>query len=194
MVEVFMLIVAGYALGSIPFAFLIVRSILATDIRYVGSGNVGATNVMRTGGIFLGLIVMVLDIGKGVVPVLIAHRMGADDAIKSIVGVAAVGGHVFPLWLKFRGGKGVATTFGVFSILAPGAMVVAVAIFVITVCITRYVSLGSILAAAGLPFLVYLEGAGQPVVFAALGVSVLILCCHRENFRHLKKGRERRID
>jgi glycerol-3-phosphate acyltransferase PlsY len=194
MVEVVMLVVVGYALGSIPFAFLIVKSIRGTDIRYVGSRNVGATNVMRTDGVFLGLIVMVLDIGKGFAAVSIAHLIGADDSIKAMVGVSAVVGHMLPLWLKFRGGKGVATAFGVFSILALQAMAVAVAIFMITVCMTRYISLGSILAWLSLPFLVYLGGAGQPVVFSAFGIAVLILYCHRENFKRLKEGRERRID
>ena len=139
------LVVIGYVVGAIPFALLLARQVGGTDVRAVGSGNVGAANVLRTTGAFAGLMVMALDISKGCAVVLFAGSMGSDSAVRAVVGAAAVVGHVFPVWLRFRGGKGVATACGVFAVLAPRATAVAVATFGLVVWITRYVSLGSIL-------------------------------------------------
>ena len=189
-----MMSAVGYVIGSIPFALLLAWGLRGTDVRYVGSGNVGAANVLRTTGLSVALIVMMLDMCKGATAVLLAGRMGADQATQAMVGAAAVVGHVFPVWLRFRGGKGVATACGAFAVLAPRATVVAAVVFALAVWITRYVSLGSILAALGLPLLAYFTRAAQPVVVAAIGVAMLVLYRHRANFSRLQSGRERRID
>ena len=187
------LILVGYTVGTIPFALLLARRIRGTDVRYVGSGNVGAANVLRTTGMSVALIVMTLDICKGCAAVLFADRMGADDAMRAAVGAAAVIGHVFPVWLKFRGGKGVATACGVFAVLAPKATVAAAAVCAVVVWITRYVSVGSILASLLLPLLAYLTNASQPVVTASIGVAMLVLYRHRANVSRLQSGSEWRF-
>ena len=188
-----MLIVVGYGVGAIPFALLLARRMGGTDVRYVGSGNVGAANVLRTTGVSLALIVMTLDISKEVAAVLIADRLGASDTMRAAVGAAAVVGHVFPVWLRFRGGKGVATACGVFAVLAPRATVVAAVVFVLAVWMTRYVSVGSMLASLGLPVVAYLVNAAPPVVTAAIVVAALVLYRHRANIVRLQAGQERRL-
>ena len=187
------LVVVGYVVGAIPFALLLARQVGGTDVRYVGSRNVGAANVLRTTGARAALMVMALDISKGCAVVLFAGSLGGDSAIRAAAGAAAVVGHVFPVWLKFRGGKGVATACGVFSVLAPQATVVAVVTFALVVWITRYVSLGSILAALVLPPLAYLTAAPRPVVVSAIGVAVLVVYRHRANIARLQSGNERRV-
>ena len=187
------LILVGYTVGTIPFALLLARRMRGADVRYVGSGNVGAANVLRTTGMSVGLIVMTLDISKGCAAVLFADRTGADDAMQAAVGAAAVVGHVFPVWLKFRGGKGVATACGVFAVLAPQATVVAGAVCVVAVWITRYVSVGSILGSLLLPLLAYLTNASQPVVTTSIGVAILVLYRHRANVSRLQSGNEWRL-
>ena len=188
------LVVVGYVVGAIPFALLLARQVGGTDVRYVGSGNVGATNVLRTTGMFTALMVMALDISKGCAVVLFAGSMGGDSAIRAAVGAAAVVGHVFPVWLRFRGGKGMATACGGFAVLAPRATAVAVVGFALAVWITRYVSLGSILAALVLPPLAYLTDAPQPVIFSAVAVAGLVVYRHRANIARLQTGDERRVD
>ena len=190
----FILVLVGYLAGGIPFALLLTRGGGGgRDVRDVGSGNVGATNVLRAMGAPIALSVMVLDIGKGWAAVLFAQRMGASETLVAFVAGSAVLGHVFPVWLRFRGGKGVATACGVFSVLAPYATVVAVTTFGVVVWATRYVSLGSILASVVLPPAVYLWGAPQPVVVSAIGVSALVLYRHRSNVARLQTGSERRL-
>src|SRR5262245_57541850 len=137
---------AAYLLGSIPFAWLAVRALGGGDIRHRGSGNVGATNVMRTMGLKAGLPVLMFDIGKGVAAVLIARAAGLDAGAIAATGLMAVVGHIFPVWLHGQGGKGVATAAGVFALLAPLALGVAVLVFALVAVTTGYVSLGSILA------------------------------------------------
>ena len=184
------LILVGYTVGTIPFALLLARRMGGTDIRYVGSGNVGAANVLRTTGTSVALIVVTLDVSKGCAAVLLAEGMGADDAVRAAVGAAAVVGHVFPVWLKFRGGKGVATACGVFAVLAPQATVAAAAVYALTVWITRYVSVGSIVASLLLPLLAYLANASTPVVASSIGVAMLVLYRHRANVSRLQSGNE----
>jgi glycerol-3-phosphate acyltransferase PlsY len=187
------LVCLGYAIGSIPFAFLLARRWGRVDVRQAGSGNVGAANVFRTTGRSLGLAVMLLDLAKGSAVVLLADRLGAGDSVRTATGVAAVVGHVFPVWLRFRGGKGVATTCGVFVLLAPLATAVALGGFVITLLISRYVSLASVIAAVLLPSMAYTTRAPAAVLAGVGIVTGLVLFRHRANLARLRAGTERRL-
>jgi glycerol-3-phosphate acyltransferase PlsY len=186
-------IMLGYAIGSIPFAFLLARRLAGIDIRYAGSGNIGAANVLRTAGTRSGVLVAVLDILKGAVAVFLAERAGLGPAARSGVAVAAVVGHLYPAWLGFRGGKGVATACGVFVVLAPAATGIACLVFLAVVWATRYVSLGSITATLAVPPLAYLLKAPAPVVVAAFITAALIVERHRPNLARLRAGTERRL-
>ncbi len=186
------LVVAAYAIGSIPFALLMARR-SGADLRRVGSGNLGAANVMRATGVRAGLVVAILDVAKGATSVLIAERFGDHATAPAVAGVAAVVGHIYPVWLRFRGGKGVATACGVFSVLTPPAIPIALAVFTATVWLTRYVSAGSILATVLLPPAAYATGSPAPVVVAASGIAVLIVFRHRSNLARLRSGTERRV-
>lgn len=183
----------GYAVGSIPFAFLLGRLVRGIDIRRAGSGNVGAANVLRTTGVPLAVCVLLLDAAKGAAGVLWVSRLIGGDAAPALAGLAAVVGHIYPVWLRFRGGKGVATAAGVFSVLAPLAIGPAVAVFVATVWMTRYVSLGSILATLALGPLAWTTGATPEAVATAGAVGMLIVFRHRANIGRLREGTERRI-
>jgi glycerol-3-phosphate acyltransferase PlsY len=185
-------ILVGYAIGSVPFAFLVARR-AGIDVRVSGSGNVGAANVLRTSGAMLGVMAMALDISKGAVSVLAAHAATATAATTAAAGAAAVVGHIYPVWLRFHGGKGVAVAAGVFSILAPFATVVSVVVFAAAVLVTRVVSLGSIAATITLPSVLWLSGAAPEVFAAAIGACALILFRHRSNMRRLFAGSERRL-
>ena len=187
------LIALAYLVGAVPFAFLLARYVGGTDVRYSGSGNLGAANVLRTTGAGTALAVLVLDISKGYAVVFLAQRQGADALIQGAVGVAVVAGHIFPVWLKFRGGKGVATACGTFAALAPTATLIALLTFAAVVWGTRYISLGSMAATLLLPPLVYVTGAPGAIVLSALGVASLVLVRHRTNMRRLSTGRERRL-
>lgn len=191
-VKAFALIVAAYAAGSIPFAVLMSRR-AGVDVRQSGSGNPGATNVFRTAGPGLGIAVAVLDIAKGAVGVLAAEWLHAPDGVAAAAGVAAVIGHVFPVWLRFHGGKGVATACGAFLVLAPVAAALAASVFLVVVWITRYVSLGSIVAAAALPIFAYADGSPVATIGAAFAVAALVLIRHSSNMTKLLAGVEARI-
>ncbi len=185
-------IVFGYALGSVPFAFLLARR-AGIDVRVAGSGNVGAANVLRTTGTSIGVAVMALDMSKGAASVWAAHAgSGTLDAMTA-AGAAAIVGHIYPVWLRFHGGKGVAVAAGVFSVLAPVATATAAAVFLLIVWLTRLVSLGSIAATMTLPSIAIVSGASAQVVSAALGSGALILFRHRANLRRLVTGTERRM-
>lgn len=185
--------VLGYLLGSIPFAFLAGRMRGGVDIRRIGSGNVGAANVLRARGARMGVAVLCLDVAKGAAAVLCAQRLGAGDEARALAGLAAVVGHVYPVWLRGRGGKGVATAAGAFGVLAPHATAIAAALFVAVVWLTRFVSVGSMLAAAALPPLVWHTGAPRVVVTAAACAGALVLFRHRGNLARLLAGSERRL-
>ena len=185
-------ILLGYLAGSVPFAFLLARR-RGVDVRVAGSGNVGAANVMRTTGTGRAIAVMALDVAKGAAAVALAHVSSGGTPIVAVTGAAAVVGHIYPVWLRFHGGKGVAVAAGVFSVLAPVATAVAAALFVLTVWLTRYVSLGSIAATVALPPAAWLAGAPATVVGAAGGTAALILFRHRANLRRLRAGTERRM-
>ena len=185
-------VLLGYLTGSVPFAFLMARR-AGIDVRFSGSGNVGAANVLRTTGAWRGVAVMALDVGKGIAAVAIAWVMSGGAAPAAVSGAAAVVGHVYPVWLRFHGGKGVAVAAGVFTMLSPLATAIAAGLFLVTVWITRYVSLGSIAATLALPPVAWLTGAPKLFVSAAAGTGALILFRHRGNIRRLRAGTERRV-
>lgn len=201
MLTILLTIAISYLLGSIPFGYLLVRIFRGSDIRKSGSGNIGATNVARTSPA-LGIATLILDALKGLAAVTItriwiAPRASiAAAAICAIAALFAIIGHVFPLWLKFRGGKGVATGLGAFSMLAPKAIVAIVGVFAVIVVAFRYVSLGSIVAVAVFPFLAWiLDGYGRvPVAMACFTMaSLLIIAKHHQNIRRLLAGTENRL-
>lgn len=185
----------GYAVGSLPLGFLIARGRGGVDLRRVGSGNVGAANVYRSAGRVLGMFVMLVDVGKGAASVWLARLLmpGAPEATEAMAGLAAVVGHVYPVWLRFVGGKGVAVACGVFVVLAPLSTAMAVLVFVGTTWLTRYVSLGSVLATVTLPALEWSRGEPEPVSLAATAVAALVVFRHRANLARLVRGTERRL-
>jgi len=191
--------VVSYLLGSIPFGYLIVQISHGRDVRSSGSGNIGATNVARVAGRPAGLATFLLDGGKGYLAVWLAiHWFHADVLWVMIAAVVAVLGHMFSCWLKFHGGKGVATGLGVFLPISWQAMVAAVVLWLIVLAFWRYVSLASIAAAAALPFLVYAfyaphHGPPLPVSLGSTIVAVLIILKHSDNIRRLIAGKEGRF-
>ncbi len=194
------LIAAAYLVGSVPFSFLVVRALRGIDVRSVGSGNPGATNAMRAVGALPALAVLALDFGKGLAPVAVGSWLGASPAVLAAAGVAAVAGHVFPLFLGFSGGKGVATAAGALAMLAPLAAAASMAVFFVAVAWKRYVSLGSILAVALAPAFVALFGrvgwsprAPKELVAGVLLIGLLVLARHAENVRRLLAGAEHRL-
>ncbi|HVA94867.1 MAG TPA: glycerol-3-phosphate 1-O-acyltransferase PlsY [Candidatus Dormibacteraeota bacterium] len=194
------LVLLGYFLGSIPFGYLLVRARSGRDIRYMGSGNIGATNVARTSGWSTGIATLFLDAAKGFLAVWLIGRF-SDGNIRFMVfaGLAAMIGHVFPAWLRFAGGKGVATALGVFLGISWQAVAVAVAVFLLVAFFWRYISLASISAAAALPLLVYLlyaPGHAPPaaVSFCTLLACILVIIKHRDNIERLMAGTEPRFE
>jgi len=185
--------IAAYLIGGIPFALLLGWWIGGVDVRRTGSGNVGAANVARSGGVRLALAVTILDAGKGSAAVWLAGWLAPGPVAPAVAAVAAVAGHVWPVWLRFRGGKGVATTGGAFAVLAPLPAAAATLVFVVAVWISRYVSLGSVLAAACLPLFVYLADAPMPDMAAALLAGLLVIERHRSNLVRLRSRSERRL-
>lgn len=198
-------IIAAYLLGSIPFGYLFVRRATGVDVRATGSGGTGATNVSRSAGKKAGILTLLFDALKGVAAVLLALlTLSAGWAVNwwvAAAGVAVIVGHIFPVWLKFRGGKGVATGLGVFAVLTPPAILLAALLFLFLVWRTRYVSLGSIIAAAAIPAFVVLLGkfnvvaAGElyPISAAATVGSLLIIFMHRANISRLMRGTESKL-
>jgi acyl phosphate:glycerol-3-phosphate acyltransferase len=191
-VEEIIAIALGYILGSIPFAFLLSRR-RGIDLRLVGSGNVGAANVLRTSGVPTAVIAMCLDAMKGSVAVLIAQLLASGPAATVAAGFASVVGHIHPFWLGFRGGKGVATAAGVFTILAPAALAIASGVFVLAVWITRYISVGSLSAAVALAAAAAFTDVPAVVAVGAAITAALIAHQHRGNLSRLLAGTERRV-
>ena len=186
-------VLAAYLIGSVPFAWLLARQWGFSDLRRVGSGNVGAANVLRASGVKAGVLVAVLDIAKGALSVMLAERFGGNAAAPAAAGLAAIIGHIYPVWLRFRGGKGVATACGVFSVLTPLAVPPALGIFIVAVWITKYISLGSVLASIALPPIAYALGSPAPDVAAAFAAAAMIVFRHRANVLRVRTGTERRI-
>ena len=187
-----LLLATAYLLGSIPFSYLVARA-RGVDVRKVGSGNVGATNVMRAAGRTAGLLAFVLDLAKGSAAVLIARATTSDGALPAWCAVAAVLGHMYPVWLRFRGGKGVATGVGAFLPLVPVASGGGFLAFGLVLLATRYVSLGSIAGAVTLAVLAFLSGPDPAVARAAAGLAVLIVWKHRGNLERIARGTENRL-
>ncbi len=198
-----LLVVVAYLLGSIPMGYLLVRLFRHEDIRSVGSGNIGATNVLRSGGKGLGAATFLLDVLKGCAAVWLGAAIapyltpiGPPRNIEALAALAAVLGHMFPVWLRFRGGKGVATGFGVFLVAAPLAALAAIALFAVVLLLSRYVSLASILAAASFPvFALFLVQGDKPGFYSAAQfvVALLIIVKHHQNVRRLLAGTESRF-
>ena len=185
-------ILAGYVIGSIPFALILARR-WGADLRRVGSGNLGAANVMRASGVTAGVLVAALDMAKGAASVWLAARVSAGAEVPAAAGLAAIIGHIYPIWLRFRGGKGVAAACGVFSMLTPLAVPPALAIFAAVVWCTQYISLGSVLASIALPPIAYALGSPAPAVLAAVVASAIIVFRHRSNALRMWMGTERRV-
>jgi len=198
-------LIAGVAflLGSIPTGFLLVRIFRKQDIRSVGSGNIGATNVIRAGGKGLGAATFALDVLKGCTAVWLGAWLGSvllpmlpNRDMQALAALSAVLGHMFTPWLRFKGGKGVATGFGVFLVAAPLAALSAIAVFAVVLAITRYVSLGSIIGAAVFPVFAFFMTSGErPPFFIAVqcAVALLIIIKHHQNIRRLISGTESRF-
>jgi glycerol-3-phosphate acyltransferase PlsY len=198
-------IAAGsYLLGSIPFGYILVRVFQGVDVRSIGSGNIGATNVARTGGKGLAVATLVLDALKGWLPVFLVltiHGIPTSGpaqlhTMATFAALCAVIGHMFPVWLGFRGGKGVATGLGVFLALAPNAALVALALFVAIVAFTRYVSLGSILAAAAFPAALWWldrDSFPAPALAMCAVITLLVIIRHHQNIGRLWAGTESRF-
>jgi len=188
--------IAAYLVGSIPFGVLLARLFGAGDVRKAGSGNIGATNVARVAGPLPGILTLLFDCAKGAVAVWAASRLTSDSATwMMIAALAALIGHCFPVWLKFHGGKGVATAAGAFLVLSPLALLGSVILFLLVVSFWRYVSLGSIFAAAAMPLLIYLLWAPHhapppTVTFGALAAAAIIIYKHDANIRRLLQGEE----
>ena len=193
----------SYLLGSIPFGYILMRVFRGQDVRQTGSGNIGATNVARSSPI-LGIVTLALDVGKGWLAVTASilfcpNHLDGPRAVAfcmALAGLGALVGHIFPIWLKFRGGKGVATATGSFAVLAPNAMLVAFGAFLLVVLLSRYVSLGSVVAAAVFPLAAYLlnRSAFPTSVYAVMGLgSALIVIRHHANIRRLLAGTENRL-
>jgi acyl phosphate:glycerol-3-phosphate acyltransferase len=185
-------IVFGYLLGSIPFALLLTRR-RGIELRNVGSRNPGAANVLRSAGVGPAVAVMLLDAAKGTVAVTAAGVITDDVAVVTSAGVAAIVGHIYPVWFGFRGGKGVAAAAGVFAVLAPLATAVAALVFVVTIAATRFISAGSIAGALALPVAAAVANFPNPVVAGTLLAAAVVLVRHRDNVSRLMAGTERRI-
>ncbi len=195
---------AAFFCGSIPFGLLLVKLAGKGDVRAHGSGNIGATNVSRVGGKGLGIVTLLLDILKGFLPVFLAKQAGVSLDLLSLLALTAVLGHVFTPWLKFQGGKGVATALGVILATDPQLMVLPLATFAFALWLTRHVSLGSILAAATVPVQLYLMsrfartfGGSMQADLASLlpwvALVLLVIWKHRDNIRRLQEGTESKL-
>ena len=187
-----LVLVASYLLGSIPFSFLVARAFGVADVRRVGSGNVGATNVLRSAGKLAGLLALLLDGAKGAAASLLALSLVPDrPTVAALAAVTAVLGHMYPVWLRFRGGKGVAAGLGAFAPLVPKAAMAATGVFLLTLIATRYVSISSIVGTLSLAALAFVFGS-PTVAWAATLTAVLVVVRHRSNLKRLQDGSERR--
>jgi glycerol-3-phosphate acyltransferase PlsY len=192
MMSIFLL--GSYLIGAVPFGLLIGKA-LGVDVRREGSRNIGATNVGRVLGKKFGLMTLICDVAKGYLPVMLAGRYLPESEARtlyiSLCGILAVTGHMFPLYLKFRGGKGVATGLGVFFYFSPPAIGISLVIFLIAVACTGFVSVGSLVASALIPFWIGIFGGDKIVVSASATIACLIWIKHRENIKRLVKGEEK---
>lgn len=188
----FLLLIAAYFIGGIPFGYLLVRWRTGEDVRTKGSGNIGATNVLRSEGPGLGVATLLLDIAKGWLAVWLMAKYGSDTPLwTSLAGLAVIGGHAFPAVLKFQGGKAVASFVGAFAYLAPLPLLAITIIFIAVVAVTRYISLGSIIGAGLFPFAVWLiDHPDIKLVLAAFAGGIFIIWRHKGNIERLLAGNE----
>jgi acyl phosphate:glycerol-3-phosphate acyltransferase len=191
-VEELLTVAFGYLVGSIPFAYLLTRR-RGIDLRRVGSGNVGATNVLRATGVGPAVLAMCLDAMKGTLAVLVASRVTVGPATPVAAGLAAVIGHIYPVWLGFKGGKGVATAAGVFGLLAPQALATASVVFVAAVWASKYISVGSLAGAVTLAVATAASDAPATISAGAILAALIIVHRHRGNLSRLLAGTERRV-
>ncbi|HLZ00170.1 MAG TPA: glycerol-3-phosphate 1-O-acyltransferase PlsY [Candidatus Angelobacter sp.] len=199
--------VVAYLLGSIPFGYLLVKIFRGQDIRLTGSGNIGATNVARSGAKGLGIATLLLDAAKGLLAVWFASALAQSSfntcgstpclpakELMSLAALFAVLGHVFTVWLKFRGGKGVATALGTFVLLYPRAVLICLAVFVVIVAVSRYISLGSIVSAAAVPVVIYMLGSRDWLALLMISaISLLVIVKHQQNIGRILAGNENRF-
>jgi glycerol-3-phosphate acyltransferase PlsY len=185
-------ITLGYFVGSIPFAYLLSRH-RGIDLRHAGSGNVGASNVLRTIGVRTAILAMVLDGAKGTIAVMVAQLLSAGVVAPVAAACASVVGHAYPVWLRFRGGKGVATAAGAFAMLAPEALGIAAGVFLLAVVVTRFISVGSIAGALTLTLVATVTDVPNVVATGTIVSTLIIIYRHRENLTRLIAGTERRI-
>jgi acyl phosphate:glycerol-3-phosphate acyltransferase len=187
------LIVCAYFIGSVPTGLLLAKAFGGIDIRSQGSGNIGATNVYRTVGRKLGILTLIGDCLKGLLPVVAANMLVFPDFIVAMVGVAAFLGHIFPVFLRFKGGKGVATALGVFLAAAPYAVLASLGVFIIFIAVWRYVSLGSIAAAAFMPVFTAIFSYKPVTVGMSFFIALIVIIKHHENIRRLRNGTENKF-
>ena len=187
-----LLIVFAYLVGSIPIGVLLVK-LKGKDPSKVGSGNIGATNVMRSAGKALGIVTLIGDIAKGFIPTFIAMRLGEPAFIIALVGLAAFSGHLFPVFLKFKGGKGVATGAGVFLAISPPIILISFVIFVIVFLVWKYVSLGSLVGTAIIPLSFTLLKAPLEYILLALLIACGVFIKHKDNIKRLLTGTENKV-
>jgi acyl phosphate:glycerol-3-phosphate acyltransferase len=188
----FLLIFGAYLAGSIPVG-LILSKIKGKDPRKAGSGNIGATNVLRTAGKVLGILTLLGDALKGLLPVLVVARYGEPHIVVAAVAFAAFFGHLFPLFLGFKGGKGVAIALGIYLAISPPAVLICAAVFVLVILKWRYVSLGSLVAVGLIPFTLLLLGAPGEFVCLAFVIAALVYLKHTENIKRLLSGKENKL-
>jgi glycerol-3-phosphate acyltransferase PlsY len=188
-----LLLAIGYLLGSMPNGYLAGRWLKGIDLRQCGSGSTGATNVLRNVGKAPALVVFLLDVGKGALAVLLAKSFGLNDWVQVLAGLAALAGHIWPVWLGWKGGKAVATGLGMFLGLAWPVGLACFGLFMAVISISRIVSLSSVVAAIGLPVLMVLAGANGASISVSIVASVLVLWRHRSNIERLIAGTEPRI-
>ncbi|NMC73272.1 MAG: glycerol-3-phosphate acyltransferase [Geobacteraceae bacterium] len=191
--HILLLIPAAYLLGSVPTGLLLARAFGGVDIRTKGSGNIGATNVYRTLGRKIGILTLAGDCLKGMLPVLAANALHLPDLWIAAVGVAAFLGHIFPVFLGFRGGKGVATALGVFLAASPLAVLAALGVFIVVLAAWRFVSLASITAAALMPALSALIDGKPMIVAMSLCIAAIVIYKHKDNIQRLRNGTENRF-
>lgn len=187
------LLLGAYLVGSISFSYAIVWLLRGRDIREVGSGNAGATNVLRATGLMPAIVALLLDIAKGALPVVVAAELEVEPMAIGATGLAAVLGHVFPVYLRFQGGKGVATALGALAALSFWPTVIVVAVVLVVISWTRFVSLGSIVGVMLAPILMYLWKVEAWDAGAAAAIALLVIARHSSNIRRLRAGTERRL-
>ncbi|MCD6327356.1 glycerol-3-phosphate 1-O-acyltransferase PlsY [bacterium] len=189
-------VIGAYLVGSIPFGLIVGKIMAGSDVRQKGSGNIGATNVMRAAGKTAGIITLLLDIVKGYIAVLGAQTLAPqpNSLIPLYASIAVLLGHCFPIYLRFRGGKGVATALGIFLRLAPVLVLIALGIFIVVVAITRFVSVGSIIAVLSVPIIIGLAGGKVSSIALSSAIAALVIAKHNKNIARLIRGEENKLD